>query len=250
MYQFVGRRMSRRQARLLMVAFCRLVTADTDDSRVRLVLETAEQCADDPTLEARANAIWTTFITTLARDRNFPVVGPEASVAKAVAAASELVSEVGDMYAAPDYERYTSSRAAHAQAVLMSLRDAPQNCFTGGHGDAVEYCTRGVEFVLAHRPSVLLAGVGLKNQYPLADILRCIIGNPFRPPGLEAGWRTEAVVALARGMYESRDFTAMPVLADAREDAGCANDDILSHCRGEVPHVRGCWVVDAVLGKA
>ena len=52
-------------------------------------------------------------------------------------------------------------------------------------------------------------------------------------------------------MYESRDFAAMPILADALQDAGCDNDDILNHCRDERPrHVRGCWVVDLVLGKS
>jgi hypothetical protein len=50
-------------------------------------------------------------------------------------------------------------------------------------------------------------------------------------------------------MYESRDFGAMPILADALQDAGCASDDVLSHCRGPGPHVRGCWVVDLMLGK-
>jgi hypothetical protein len=45
-----------------------------------------------------------------------------------------------------------------------------------------------------------------------------------------------------------RDFSAMPILADALQDAGCDNDDVLNHCRGAGPHVRGCWVVDGVLG--
>ena len=60
---------------------------------------------------------------------------------------------------------------------------------------------------------------------------------------------TSTVVALARGIYESRDFSAVPILADALQDAGCENADVLEHCRGEGPHVRGCWVVDLVLGK-
>ena len=52
-------------------------------------------------------------------------------------------------------------------------------------------------------------------------------------------------------MYESRDFSAMPILADALQDAGCVNDDVLNHCReAHAAHVRGCWVVDLVLGKA
>ncbi|HYH67329.1 MAG TPA: hypothetical protein VD866_21710 [Urbifossiella sp.] len=83
-----------------------------------------------------------------------------------------------------------------------------------------------------------------------AGLLREVFGNPFRPVVFEGEWRTEAVVGLARGMYEARDFGPAPVLADALEDAGCADADILSHCRGPGPHVRGCWVVDAVLGKA
>jgi hypothetical protein len=51
-------------------------------------------------------------------------------------------------------------------------------------------------------------------------------------------------------MYETRDFGAMPILADALQDAGCDSEDILAHCRGPGPHVRGCWGVDLVLGKA
>ena len=49
--------------------------------------------------------------------------------------------------------------------------------------------------------------------------------------------------------HVSRDFTATPILADALQDAGCDSTDILDHCRGPGPHVRGCWVVDLVLGK-
>ena len=80
-------------------------------------------------------------------------------------------------------------------------------------------------------------------------VFRDIFGNPFRPATLHPAWLTSTVVALARQMYESRDFGAMPILADALQDAGCDNDDILNHCRGPGPHVRGCWVVDLVLGK-
>jgi hypothetical protein len=58
-------------------------------------------------------------------------------------------------------------------------------------------------------------------------------------------------MALAGQMYESRDFANMPILADALEDAGCDNDAVLAHCRDEkATHVRGCWVVDLVLGKS
>lgn len=62
-------------------------------------------------------------------------------------------------------------------------------------------------------------------------------------------WRTSTTVALAQEMHDSRDFSAMPILADALQDASCDNENILNHCRGPGPHVRGCWVVDLVLGK-
>jgi hypothetical protein len=58
------------------------------------------------------------------------------------------------------------------------------------------------------------------------------------------------VLLLAQGIYDDRAFDRMPILADALQDAGCDNADILSHCRdASQPHARGCWVVDLILGK-
>ncbi len=80
-------------------------------------------------------------------------------------------------------------------------------------------------------------------------LIRDIFGNPFRPITFSPEWRTDTAVALARTMYDSRDFSAMPILADALQDAGCDNTDVLNHCRDpQQVHVRGCWVVDLVLG--
>lgn len=84
----------------------------------------------------------------------------------------------------------------------------------------------------------------------LADLVREIAGYPFRPSHFSPEWRTDTAVALARQLYESRDFGAISILADALQDAGCDSEDILSHCRdSNAAHVRGCWVVDLVLGK-
>lgn len=83
----------------------------------------------------------------------------------------------------------------------------------------------------------------------LSELIRDIIGNPFRPVTFPPKWKTTTAVALARQMYDARDFGAMPILADALQDAGCDNAAILDHCRGPGPHVRGCWVADAVLNK-
>lgn len=82
------------------------------------------------------------------------------------------------------------------------------------------------------------------------DILRDISGDPFRPVTFASERRTSTVVALAAQMYETRDFAAMPILANALQDAGCDSDDIVNHCRDpHQAHVRGCWVIDLVLGK-
>ncbi|MBA4188861.1 MAG: hypothetical protein C0467_12760 [Planctomycetaceae bacterium] len=81
-------------------------------------------------------------------------------------------------------------------------------------------------------------------------MVRDIFGNPFHPVAFSPEWRTSTAVAIAQQMYESRDFSAMPILADALQDAGCDDADILDHCRDEKgTHVRGCWVVDLVMGK-
>jgi hypothetical protein len=73
-------------------------------------------------------------------------------------------------------------------------------------------------------------------------------GDIQRPIVLEPSWRTEGVVGLVSSIYAERAFDHMPILGDALEDAGCADDDILGHCRWGGPHSRGCWVVDLVLG--
>jgi hypothetical protein len=82
------------------------------------------------------------------------------------------------------------------------------------------------------------------------DVIRDVIGNPSRPIACDPAWRTSDVLALAEGIYDDRAFDRMPILADALQEAGCDSDDVLNHCRGGGPHVRGCWVVDLVLGKA
>jgi hypothetical protein len=85
-----------------------------------------------------------------------------------------------------------------------------------------------------------------------------VFGNPYRPASTpEAVCLTPQVAAVAQAAYDERSFPSghidpvrLAVLADALEDAGCADADILAHCRGAGPHVRGCWVVDLVLGKS
>ena len=83
-------------------------------------------------------------------------------------------------------------------------------------------------------------------------LLRCICGNPFRPVSLDPSWlacNNRTVIKLAESIYDDRAFERLPVLADALEEGGCHDAEILGHCRSSGPHVRGCWVVDLILGK-
>jgi hypothetical protein len=82
-----------------------------------------------------------------------------------------------------------------------------------------------------------------------ARLLHDLVGNPFRPVTADSSWLTSDVLALANTIYNERAFNRMPELADALERAGCTDADLLAHCRSPGPHVRGCWVVDLVLGK-
>jgi hypothetical protein len=111
--------------------------------------------------------------------------------------------------------------------------------------------------------------VGLASQVAIevageaeqVQLLRCIFGPlPFRPVPLDPAlltWHDGTIPALAQAIYDNRqlpsghlDTILMAILADALEDAGCDDNDIIGHCRGPGPHVRGCWVIDLLLGKA
>jgi hypothetical protein len=126
-----------------------------------------------------------------------------------------------------------------------------------------------IDYYAMHVPFFMLKALEGSKIVPdlrcaYAGVLRDIAGKPMRDgrgkrmkkpiklhpfPVLRESHLTSTVLALAQGIYESRDFSAMAILADALQDAGCDSAEILDHCRGPGPHVRGCWVVDLVLGK-
>jgi hypothetical protein len=87
---------------------------------------------------------------------------------------------------------------------------------------------------------------------PQADSVREVFGNPFRPVAVNPAWLAwngGTVPKLAAAIYDKRAFDRLPVLADALEDAGCSDPDLLGHLREPRPHARGCWAVDLLLGK-
>ena len=127
----------------------------------------------------------------------------------------------------------------------LSDRRHPQPAW--GFALAATLMPRVVQATAAHGP----------EDKAQATLVRDIFGNPFRPASLSGTWRTPDVVSLAQATYDERhlpsgqlDAARLAVLADALEDAGCSDQDVLGHLRGPRPHVRGCWPVDLLLGKS
>lgn len=143
------------------------------------------------------------------------------------------VSERGELSFNPEQATCWAARAA---ALLLDLKLGSSSI------------TVAVSVAIA----LSLAKVRTRDDEQLAQtqLLLDIFGNPFRKVKFDGAWRTDTVVSLARTMHNSREFSAMPILADALQDAGCDNPNILLHCRDtNQVHVRGCWVTDLVLNK-
>jgi hypothetical protein len=94
-----------------------------------------------------------------------------------------------------------------------------------------------------------IRGNRFMDEFPAqCAIIRDIFGDPFRPITLSPEWCTDTATLLARQMHASHDFSTMPILADALQDAGCDSEDVLTHCRdANAIHVPGCWVVERIL---
>lgn len=145
----------------------------------------------------------------------------------------------------PDYPDVCAEREAFTSLERLTVgRSNPMNAW-----DAAAEVSDCTPDALACEAGSQSGPVRKSEQVFQTHIICDIFGNPFCPVVPVPAWLTSTVVALAGQMYESRDFSPMPILADALQDAGCDNTDILDHCRGPGPHVRGCFVVDLLLGK-
>jgi hypothetical protein len=97
----------------------------------------------------------------------------------------------------------------------------------------------------------LRTGFGILHGYE-ADLLREVVGNPFRPAALTPAllaWNDGTIPRLAETIAANRTYGDLPILGDALEEAGCADERLVAHCRGGV-HAAGCWVLDAACGRA
>jgi hypothetical protein len=119
------------------------------------------------------------------------------------------------------------------------------------HSDII-YVAESAMAAVARRPGEDHFAVRVEEEehYHQADLLRDILGNPFRPVPARFPFLTPDIRELATEIYYRPDFSRLPALAGALERAGCTDIAMLKHCRSLRPHVRGCWVVDLLLGMS
>lgn len=135
-------------------------------------------------------------------------------------------------------------------AALAEQLELPQPLFRFGLQFQVEHWHTAAVACIAPTPGLEFGT--LESTYGAGVWLafKEIIANPFRPPAIPAEQRTATVLGLAETAYADRTFGHLPILADALEDVGCADVPLLSHLRGDGTHHRGCWALDAVLGRS
>jgi hypothetical protein len=127
----------------------------------------------------------------------------------------------------------------------------------GGWGNVIRTQASALDGLSSALDPLRLAPVyfdwrGSLLREPHCHLLRCLVGNPFRPVAVDPvwlAWNGACVPRLAREIYEQRRYEDLPVLADALEDAGCTDHTLLDHCRRATVHARGCHVLDLLLGK-
>jgi hypothetical protein len=233
MLELLRGKVSDRKLRLFAVACCRLVGELLTDE-AREAVAAAERFADG---RASAEELARLRALTLTRRQGQGDVGVAAGYAARAAFHAA---------AAWGAERDASHQCAEVTRCAQAAASRAARGSYGGQG-----ATTGPA-----RASVLRTigeGARLTQRDQQRALLRDVVGNPFRPAAVPAAWRdwnAGAVVHLAQAIYEERRFGDLPVLADALEDAGCTDAEVLGHCRRLGEHTRGCWVVDALLGLA
>jgi hypothetical protein len=224
-------RASRRKMRLFACACCNrlevLLTDGANRTAIDLAMRYADGGASEEELEQTSQRVRQAAVVAIASLAYERCGSQEAFEQLPAQAGSDLIQE--------------AANACPVGNALGALGNATWPKLGNASG-AARYAVQAI---------LLTTGPAAAQQDRLAQrvLVADIFGNPFRPVVFSPEWRTDTALTLARQMYESREFGAMPILADALQDAGCDNDDILEHCRGDGPHVRGYWVVDLVLGK-
>jgi hypothetical protein len=215
MLRHLGKKANGRKLRLFAVACCRPLLHLLTDERNRLAVEVAERYADEQSKRIE--------LRQAEKDSR--------------QAAHVIYGLLGDNYAAlaaSDAAAYSASTAAYEASYYAQTVRKGELALPGGSW--------------------------VEASSPHARLVRDIFGPlPFRPVSINQSWlawNDSAVVRLAQAAYKERelpsghlDTTRLAILADALEEAGCSDAEVLTHLRGPGHHVRGCWVLDLLLER-
>ena len=220
-----------RKTRLFKCACCRLLWHLLTDKRSREGVEVAERIADGEADQGE--------------------LSQAAERSRAVSESKKFWQSGGPHD--PLYSLHTAAETAKDTTakkgfIALGIARSTANAL-GAEAEAAAkarpYSERGkAAFDAAHRKAFAV----------LCDYIRDIFGfHRFRAVGIDPGWLSwgdGTILKIAQGAYDERAFDRLPILADALEEAGCTNADILAHCRQPGEHVRGCWVIDLIFGEA
>jgi hypothetical protein len=215
-----------RKCRLLMCALARSLWADLPDVQSRAANEAAEAFADgclgaDALRDAAAHA-------RLAHDES-----REAFIAARRAAGGK-------------YRKHVKQAAARADASAVAAWSAADEPLSFWDWDYSMHVSDPLDYY----DSIAAVESLLRKQ---SGLVFDLFGNPFSPAALDVAWlawEDGSVARLASAIYDGRRFEDMPILADALEDAGCREDELLEHLRSPGPHARGCHVLDLLTGRS
>lgn len=219
---------SGRKLRLFACACCRRVWPLLSAERSRRGVEVAEACADGLATDSETEEALDDALGVYAGSTGMPESFREA--AKAVSTTLFDFEKPAKVLRHASLASYNAIRAA----CLADAELHPADSIADDAPSAVETRESSIQ----------------------ADWLRCVFGYLFRPQTIQPAWCTATVVALAQTAYDARslpsgelEWTRLAILADALEEVGCTDSEMLSHCREPGTHIRGCWVVDLILGR-
>jgi hypothetical protein len=257
MVQFLGDRASSRKKLLFSCTCCRLVEHlfqhalhEEGADFCRRIVEVTERYADGEATAEERNSVGEAagtaeFELTLNLGRNNELEGPSAAVvARRVAVAAAFDEPLSPAWS----EAVFALGWARSEALLAPARRSwpGQEEYQRLQQEASRQFEAGVE----------------EARSVVATLLRDVFGNPFVSPPRRVeparlAWQGGTVAQLAQAAYEERhlsegtlDPAQLALVADALEDAGCTDADLLGHLRGPGPHVRGCWALDLLRGKS
>ena len=246
MFWHLNDKVPERKRRLLAAAICRHIGHLMTEARCRRLLVEAQRLSVYGTKPVPCKPDF--LLLTLDEVER---CADNLALVKSLAAAAKLADHIGSFTSDFYYSGYSKSWGAFDHDLIASCNAAVAVC----HAASSRLDLAHLAAQAAHAVYRAAGGDDHKKRDPGEEAAQCaLIRDVFpshtQPVSFSSAWRTDTVLSLASQMYESRDFSLMPILADALQDADCDNDEVLNHCRdANQVHARGCWVVDLVLGK-